>query len=46
MAHQRTITKNRYFPPIINKGKKIHMLNAYTDENRRDEPQKGLGADV
>lgn len=43
MAHQRTVTKNRYIFFIINQGKKIHILYAYTgDQNTKDESQEGL----
>lgn len=45
MAHQRTVTKNRYIFFIINQGKKIHILYAYTgDQNTKDESQEGLRA--
>lgn len=42
MAHQRTVTKNRYIFSIINQGKKIHILYAYTgDQNTKDGSQEG-----
>lgn len=42
MAHQRTVTKNRYIFSIINQGKKIHILYAYTgDQNTKDESREG-----
>lgn len=45
MAHQRTVTKNRYIFFIINQGKKIHILYAYTgDQNTKDESWEGLRA--
>ena len=46
MAHQRTVTKNRYIFFIINQGKKIHVLYAYTgDQNTKDESWEGHRAD-
>lgn len=46
MAHQRTVTKNRYIFFIINQGKKIHILYAYTGvQNTKDESREGLRAD-
>lgn len=46
MAHQRTVTKNRYIFFIINQGKKIHILYAYTgDQNTKDDSREGLRAD-
>lgn len=45
MAHQRTVTKNRYIFFIINQGKKIHILYAYTgDQSTKDDSQEGLRA--
>lgn len=45
MAHQRTVTKNRYIFFIISQGKKIHILYAYTgDQNTKDESQERLRA--
>lgn len=45
MAHQRTVTKNRYIFFIVNQGKKIHILYAYTgDQSTKDDSQEGIGA--
>lgn len=42
MAHQRTVTKNRYIFSII-KAKKIHILYAYTGDQNKNGKKMSLG---
>lgn len=44
MAHQRTVTKNRYIFFIISQGRKIRILYAYTGDPNTKHESEGLRA--